>query len=336
VGIGASIASRVPWVGESLVQLLLGGPIIGGATLSRFFALHVFVVPGILIGCVTLHVLMVVKLGVNEWPMPGRIVRRTTYLEDYRRLTEAEGVPFAPYAIWKDILFSGVVVLAIIACAAVLGPFGPAGPPDPTIIQTAPRPDYFFRWLYALLSYLPPQAETPALLIGPVVVLAILILLPFFAGEGEKSWRRRPIAVLALVLVAAVLGVLTHLGQHTPWSPAMDAWSSEPIPDTALAGRTALQRRGAVVFQAKQCHDCHTLGGRGGKRGPALDEVAVTLTVDQLVRQVIQGGGNMPAYGKNLSPAETTALVAFLVTLHPPGQAPARDLSLPAVLGSGR
>ena len=44
------------------------------------------------------------------------------------------------------------------------------------------------------------------------------------------------------------------------------------------------------------------------------------LTRDQLIRQVIQGGGNMPAYGKNLSPAETTALVAFLATLHPDGQ----------------
>jgi len=42
---------------------------------------------------------------------------------------------------------------------------------------------------------------------------------------------------------------------------------------------------------------------------------------------VIQGGGNMPAYGKNLSPAETTALVAFLETLHPAGQSPARDAS---------
>ena len=57
------------------------------------------------------------------------------------------------------------------------------------------------------------------------------------------------------------------------------------------------------------------------------------LTQDQLIRQVIQGGGNMPAYGKNLSPAETTALVAFLETLHPAGQAPARDASRDVVLG---
>jgi ubiquinol-cytochrome c reductase cytochrome b subunit len=58
-----------------------------------------------------------------------------------------------------------------------------------------------------------------------------------------------------------------------------------------------------------------------------LDQVAIHLTQDQLIRQVIQGGGNMPAYGKNLSPAETTALVAFLETLHPAGLMPARDAS---------
>ena len=103
----------------------------------------------------------------------------------------------------------------------------------------------------------------------------------------------------------------------------MDAWSSVPIPSEYLQGRTALERRGALVFQAKQCRNCHSLDDMGGKRGPALDRVALRLTQDQLIRQVIQGGGNMPAYGKNLSPAETTALVAFLETLHPDGQPPA-------------
>jgi ubiquinol-cytochrome c reductase cytochrome b subunit len=49
------------------------------------------------------------------------------------------------------------------------------------------------------------------------------------------------------------------------------------------------------------------------------------LTGDQLVRQVIQGSGNMPAYGKNLSPSEVAALVAFMRTLHKPTEAPARD-----------
>ena len=113
----------------------------------------------------------------------------------------------------------------------------------------------------------------------------------------------------------------------------MNAWSGAPVPAQFLHATTALERQGALVFQAKQCRNCHSLGETGGQRGPALDIVAVRLTQDQLIRQVIQGGGNMPAYGKNLSPAETTALVAFLETLHPAGQPPARDASRSVALG---
>jgi ubiquinol-cytochrome c reductase cytochrome b subunit len=332
LGIGASIASRVPVAGPMIVKLMLGGPIIAGATLSRFFALHVFVIPGMLIGFVCLHVLMVLKLGINEWPMPGRLVQRATYVRQYHELTKKDGVPFVPYAVWKDLFFAAFILLAVTACALYFGPFGPTGRPDPTIIQTVPKPDYFFLWLYALLSLLPPSMETPALLIGPVAVIIGLLLLPFLSGEGEKSWRRRPIAVLTVLLIAITLGTFTHLAGFTPWSPHMNAWSGDPVPKRLLHGTTALQRQGALVFQAKQCRNCHSLGELGGQRGPALDNVAARLTQDQLIRQVIQGGGNMPAYGKNLSPPETTALVAFLETLHPEGQAPARDAASDIVL----
>ena len=167
-----------------------------------------------------------------------------------------------------------------------------------------------------------------------MIALIVLLALPFVSGEGEKSWKRRPIAVLTILVVAVAMGTFTSLARHTPWSPVMDAWSSLPIPSKYLQGRTALERRGALVFQAKQCHNCHSLDDMGGKRGPALDKVALRLTQDQLIRQVIQGGGNMPAYGKNLSPAETTALVAFLETLHPSGQPPASDAARAVVLGA--
>ena len=336
LGIGASIASRVPILGPAVVKLMLGGPIIAGATLSRFFALHVFVIPGMLIAFVGLHLLMVIKLGINEWPMPGRLVKKATYETEYHKLTMKDGAPFVPYAVWKDMFFAAFILLAVAACAVYFGPFGPTGQPDPTIIQTVPKPDYFFLWLYAVLSFLPPSMETPALLIGPVIILGALLLLPFLSGEGEKSWRRRPIAVLTILLVAVMLATLTHLAGYTPWSPIMNAWSGEPIPPRFLQHRTALERQGALVFQAKQCHNCHSLAGEGGQRGPALDSVAVQLTQDQLIRQVIQGGGNMPAYGKNLSPAETTALVAFLQTLYPAGQSPARDASRARAFGESR
>jgi len=169
--------------------------------------------------------------------------------------------------------------------------------------------------------------ETPALLIGPVIALIVLLVLPFVSGEGEKSFKRRPIAVLTVLLLAVGLGESTRLANHAPWSPVMDASTGVPVPSQFLNGRTALEVQGALVFQSKQCHNCHALGQFGGKRGPALDVVAVRLTGDQLVRQVIQGGGNMPAYGKNLDPAETAALVAFLETLHPSSQAAAQDAS---------
>ena len=64
-------------------------------------------------------------------------------------------------------------------------------------------------------------------------------------------------------------------------------------------------------------------------RGPALDDTATRLTYDQMVRQVVQGGGNMPAYGKNLSAAQVAAIVAFLETMHPPGRPMARNPALP-------
>ncbi|MGA9967055.1 MAG: cytochrome b N-terminal domain-containing protein, partial [Terriglobales bacterium] len=333
LGIGASIASRVPIIGPAAVKLMLGGPIIAGATLSRFFALHVFVIPGMLIAFVGLHVLMVLKLGINEWPMPGRIVKRDTYEREYHEMTKRAGAPFVPYAVWKDLFFAAFIILAVAGCAFYFGPFGPTGQPDPTIIQTAPKPDYFFLWLYALLSLLPPSMETPFLLIVPPIAILALILLPFLSGEGEKSWKRRPIAVLTVLLIAITLGTFTRMAQFAPWSPKMNAWSGDPVPDRFVHGTTALERQGALVFQVKQCRNCHSLGETGGKRGPSLDGVAVRLTNDQLIRQVIQGGGNMPAYGNNLSPAETTALVAFLETLHPAGQTPARDASREVVLG---
>ena len=131
LGIGASIVSRVPWVGGRLVHMMLGGPIIGAQTLSRFFALHVFILPGLLLSFVAVHVWMVLRLGVNEWPMPGRIVSKATYDREYHELTAKRGVPFVPDAAWKDAVFAAAIILAVMACALFFGPFGPRRPAGP-------------------------------------------------------------------------------------------------------------------------------------------------------------------------------------------------------------
>jgi ubiquinol-cytochrome c reductase cytochrome b subunit len=328
LGIGASILSRVPLVGGPLVDIMLGGPIIAGPTLTRFFALHVFVIPGTLLALVGLHVWMVLKLGINDWPMPGRVVRKSTYVQEYHELAKKTGIPFVPDAAWKDAIFAIAIMLSVMACALLFGPFGPTGQPDPTIIETAPRPDFAFLWIYAVLAYLPPSLETPIMFIAPVLGIGAMLLLPLVAGEGEKHWSRRPVAVLMLAVIAVALGAFTRLGTYTPWSPIMNAWSSDPIPVRYLQGRTPLERQGALILQEKQCRNCHSIGGAGGLRGPKLDAIAVRMTEDQMIRQVLQGGGNMPAYGNALSPSETTALVRFLTTL--------RGNDLPAAVDASR
>ena len=330
LGIGASIVSRVPYAGSALVHVLLGGPIIAGRTLSRFVTLHVFVIPGLLIGLVGLHLWLVLRLGINEWPMPGRLVDRETYRRRYEEDVAKDGVPFFPDAARKDMVGMGVVVLAVLLCAALFGPNGPNGIPDPRIVDAAPKPDFFFLALYALFALVPPWMEEVVLLIGPLVAIGLLVALPFIAGTGEKSWRRRPVAVLGVLLIVLTVVTLASLGLVVPWSPVMDAWSSTPTPVRFLKGRTPLELQGALVLQNKQCRNCHSLAGEGGRRGPALDDVATRLTQDQLIRQVLQGGGNMPAYGKNLTPAEVNALVAFMQTLRPENQPPARTATEPA------
>ena len=171
------------------------------------------------------------------------------------------------------------------------------------------------------------------LLVGPVVAIGLLFAVPFLAGTGEKSWRRRPMAVLGLLLIVLIVVTLAALGVVVPWSPVMDAWTGLPTPARFVTGRTALELQGALVLQNKQCRNCHALGGAGGQRGPALDDVATRQTQDQLIRQVLQGGGNMPAYGKNLTPAEVTAVVAFMQTLRPSNQSAARTAAEPATPG---
>jgi ubiquinol-cytochrome c reductase cytochrome b subunit len=325
LGIGSAMTGRVPFIGANLVHLMLGGPIIAGETLSRFFTLHVFVIPGTIIALVALHLRLVLTKGINEYPVPGKLLKRETYEAEYEALVKKEGVPFFPKAISKDLVFSGLVILGILTCAFVFGPAGPSGAPNPTDIDTAPKPDFFFLWIYALLALLPPYLETVLILTVPLLVVALLFSLPFISNIGEKSPRRRPVAVLSVILIALMLGALNYVGTYSPWSPHMSAWSAAAIPAGYIESRSPLELQGALVLHNKQCVNCHSVGNVGGLRGPSLDGVATRLTADQLARQVIQGGGNMPAFGKNLSPAEVAALVAFMQTLKASGASVARD-----------
>ncbi len=317
--IGASITGRVPLIGGQLVHLLLAGPIIAGETLSRFFTLHVFIVPGLIIAIISMHLRLVLAKGINEYPKPGHPVLKATYDAEYAEVLRKEGVPFFPKAIGKDLVFAALTIIGIMACAFFFGPAGPGGPPNPTIVDTNPRPDFYFLAIFAALALLPDWMEVVVLFVAPVIMIGFLLALPFIAPTGEKSYRKRPVAVMSVVFIMTVIGVLAYMGVESPWSPKMGAWSGSAVPAKYIQHRTPLELHGAVVLQNKQCRNCHALGGVGGQRGPALDDVASRLTAAEMVRQVVQGGGNMPAYGKKLTPAEVEAVVAFMRTLSKPG-----------------
>src|SRR3954469_10435740 len=93
LAVGGSMAGRVPWAGPGVVDLLLGGPVIGGDTLSRFFALHVFVIPGLLLALLAVHLWLVLKCGISAPPVPGQVVDPKTYSAEYEKDLK-DGVPF--------------------------------------------------------------------------------------------------------------------------------------------------------------------------------------------------------------------------------------------------
>jgi ubiquinol-cytochrome c reductase cytochrome b subunit len=154
------------------------------------------------------------------------------------------------------------------------------------------------------------------------------------SNRGERAPSRRPVAVLGIAVLFTTLATLTYQGATAPWSPQMSAWSGEPIPEDIVQSSTPRQLQGAVVFQNKNCRNCHALKGNGGKRGPDLTLVGARLTPGQLIDQVSNGtpgGGNMPAYGAQIGPEEMAVLTDFLTSLRQPGrpQSGSESVSIP-------
>lgn len=327
-----SITGRIPLIGAALGDFIQGGPIIGAATLSLFFSLHVFLIPGLLIVGIVVHLRLVLMRGINEFPVVGEGVERNTYQTKYDALIRRSGIRFFPDGADKDVVFAALVLFGIVACTLVFGPPIPNGVADPTLIDTAPRPDFYFLALFSAFALMPPYMEDFVIVYVLPLLIAIFFLVPFISNVGEKHPRKRPGAVILAVMVMLTLSVLAAEGVRSPWSPHMNAWSGEPVQPEFVKGRTALELQGAIVLQAKQCRNCHALAGKGGQRGPDLTHVGSRLTGDQLIRQVLQGGGNMPAYAKNLDPPEVAALVAFLQTLVRAGEERAGDSAVPVPL----
>lgn len=311
VVVGAEQADRVPWIGPTLAHFILGGETMGGDTLSRFYAIHVFLLPGAIFAFVGLHLALVLRHGISEMPKTGQPVEPRTYKQEYEQRLHKNGVPFFPYAAWRDIVFATLVVGVIIALALLLGPPALGKAPNPADVTTNPAPDWYLRWYFAILAMLPPWLESYVIVGVPLVIFAVLLVTPLLSNRGERAPTRRPWAIVVVGAGAVLLVVLTILGYREPWSPRFNA---PALPQSVIGATSGPVARGGDLVHTKGCLYCHEISGIGGLRGPHLTYVGDRLTKQQMIIRITNGGHNMPSFAGSLTAEELKDIVAFLQT----------------------
>jgi ubiquinol-cytochrome c reductase cytochrome b subunit len=304
----AKFADRVPVVGPWIAEFFLAGPTVGGPTLTRFFAFHVFVFPAMIFALVGLHLYLVLHHGISEPPRAGQPVVPRTYRARYQGLLE-RGRPYFPDGIWREAVVAASVVGAVVVLALVLGPKGPGPVPDPTQVEAVPKPDWYFLWYYTLVWLKPPALERLVMVYFPLGVGVILFLIPLLAPRGERSPTRRPWAILAVGLTLIVFVVLTGAGVWSYWIPDFD---TVPFGAEELGPVSPAVVAGARLYYERGCQFCHAFRGRGGEYGPDLTHVARRMSPAEVSVRIVNGIGNMPAYRGILQAEELDALMAFL------------------------
>src|SRR5947208_2813976 len=196
---------------------------------------------------------------------------------------------------FHDTVMSLVVVSVIIGLACVWyftsGPdpktcgsgdsclLGPrySAPADPGTTNFVPRPDWYFYFLFYLLRIFKwPNTVILGTVGIPTILLVIAIMLPFLDTRRERRLLRRPVAVIAAVLVVLSMGVLTYKG-----ATAKEALASEvvqAVPTWAKQQGFADNKEavaGATVFASSGCTACHTYLGTGSSNLGAPDLSAI-------------------------------------------------------------
>jgi ubiquinol-cytochrome c reductase cytochrome b subunit len=311
VVVAAEQTGRIPLIGGWVAHFTLGGDTVGGATLSRFFVVHVFIMPALIFAFVGLHLWLVLRHGISEPPKPGQPVDPKTYRQEYKKLIDKTGRPFWPDAAWRDVVFCVGMIVAIAALALFFGAPELGKPPDPSVVGASPRPDWYLLWYFGVLALLPKGTEQYFMIFGPLLAGVLLIVLPFISNRGERSARRRPWAVAAVLMTVLMIVTLWVAGANSPWSPNFNA---QPLPPAVVGVTNGPVFVGAQLFHDKGCLSCHLVAGNGGRRGPDLTQVGSRLSRNQIILRISNGGVNMPAFASNLTPADMDALVAFLLS----------------------
>lgn len=309
--VASEMAGRAPLIGPFLAHLILGGETVGGSTLTRFFVLHVFVMPGIIFAGLALHLSLLFRHGISEMPDPDRPVDPETYREEYEGRLRESGVPFWPVAMWRDVIFSTFVVGMIVLCALVFGAPALENSPDPSNIHENPMPDWYFWAYFAVLSLSPPALETWIILGAPVLGFLILFCVPLFSNKGHRAPSRRPWAVGIVFACSVIFVVLTIYGYKEPWSPDFGV---PELPGRVVGAESGPIAEGGKLVHSKGCLYCHNIGGYGGHRGPELSRIGARLTKQDLIIRINNGGHNMPAFASSMSSRELDLIVRFLLT----------------------
>src|SRR2546425_12743094 len=145
-----------------------------------------------------------------------RVEERRIAYQRYKQDVKREGKPFYPYAMFHDTVMSLVVVCVIVGLAFIWHYTSLLGPPwaakaDPGTVSFVPRPDWYFYFLFYLLRIFKwPNSVILGTVGIPTILLIIMFLLPFVDVRRERRLLRRPVAVVAAVLVVLSMGVLTY------------------------------------------------------------------------------------------------------------------------------
>ncbi len=205
--VATDAAGAVPWIGEGLVAFLRGAPSVGAVTLGRFFALHVVVLPLLLLGLIGFHLFCVRRAGISTPPF-GPAARPAVVGTTFEHEVHADGIPFFPNYTVKEL----AVVMFVLATLVAISVFSPAlflpldalEPADPFTTPDHIKPEWYFLWAYQTLKIFPSKLMGLAAQGGAMTLLA---LLPFLDRGDERRPFHRP-----LFLTLYGLGILLLIG----------------------------------------------------------------------------------------------------------------------------
>jgi quinol-cytochrome oxidoreductase complex cytochrome b subunit len=192
--VGTGIAGAVPVIGHFTLRLLRGGDDVTGATLSRFYGLHVAVLPAISTALVGLHLLFVQRQGMS---VPPAIERR---LHPGERLPQ---MPFFPNYVLRDVL-AWYVVIAVLAALAAFYPWELGTKADPfAVVPPGIRPEWYFLATFHTLKLLPShmlgvEGEQVGV-VGFGIVALFLVLVPFLDRRASRGWPSPLFSALAIL-----------------------------------------------------------------------------------------------------------------------------------------